>query len=658
MKYVVLTMSFLLLAALLACGIFFYGGYLAWVRTRDDVLSRLYYFKQILQEERAEHVSLSPDLKKNEKTVIYDRNLKVIGTFSTGARKILTYDQLPPLLVDTVLLMEDRRFFSHKGIDPRGTLGAVVENVRALAYVRGGSTITQQLAKILFTDSRKTVRRKIYELFCTLEIEKRFTKKEILALYLNAIYFGHHNYGIENAAEFYFQKKVFDLDIYEVSLLAGMIPGPNRYSPLLHRERSARRQKIVLNTLVSNDLLRADSAVEGFARFWEHFARIERRPAVSIWSMEKNDAPYFVEHVRKELESSLGEQRVKTGGLKVYTSLDIDMNRAAVRALADGLTLQNLRTKEIVPDSVGRVEGALIALDTRDGSIRAMVGGSGFTFDNQFNRAVNAQRQIGSAFKPFIFAAGIETGGVRPDSTFMDEPLELRTPTGVWRPENYNQRYYGRVSLEFALKKSLNSVAVQLLQQVGAGNVIAVIGKALDLSEEETRNRFKEYPSIALGVYSFSPLEIARAYAVFPNRGEKVFPISIVRVEDDRGDTILDNQRAVKKMRAEYDLEKKLSVLTGETAETISGMLREVVRKGGTAHQAFVTAGLSIDACGKTGTTDNYTDAWFIGYNENVIAAVWVGFDDPSYTLGKGQAGGVVAAPIWANFINLALWRE
>jgi len=657
MKYVILTITFFFIVVFLICGFIFYTSYIMWMKTRDDVLARLYYLKETLQDAKGETISLSGDLKKSDETVIYDRHERVIGAFSPGARKIISFDDIHPLLIDALLLMEDKNYYSHRGFDLRGILGALAENIRTLSYARGGSTITQQLAKILFTNSRKTLRRKVYEIFCTREIERRFRKKEILSLYLNSIYFGHHNYGIENAAEFYFQKEVLDLDVFEISILIGLIPSPNRYSPLLHPERAKRRQKIVLNTLVQSGFLEASSAIEGYTPFWEDFAHIERRPAVSIWSMEKNRAPYFNEHVRQELEGTLGRERVKQGGLRVYTSLDIEINQAAERALIEGLELQTLRTREIVGDVDQKVEGALIALDARNGLILAMVGGSGFTFDNQFNRAIHARRQIGSAFKPFIFAAGIETKGLRPDSVFMDEPLEIPVSSGVWRPKNYNQRYYGRVSLEFALKKSLNSVAVQLLQQVGPEEVINVVGKALDFDEEEIAERFEVYPSIALGVYSFSPLEIARAYAIFSNRGEKVFPVAVLRVEDERGELLLDNQGSLKKKRTEYDLNNNLRVLTLETAETVKGMLGEVMKKGGTAHQAVSSVGLSRIAYGKTGTTDDYTDAWFIGFDRNIIAAVWVGFDDPSHTLGKGQAGGVVSAPIWANFMKLALWR-
>lgn len=555
--------------------------------------------------------------------------------------------------------MEDKSFYTHSGFDIKGIMAALLDDIRTLSFARGGSTITQQLAKILFTDSKKTIRRKIYELFCTIEIEKRFTKDEILNLYLNSIDYGHLNYGIESASHFYFNKEVFDLDIYEVSLLVGMIPSPPRYSPLLYRERSRRKQRIVLRKLVDAGIADAEPIVDELDSFWEHFNTLEHQPNVSFWSMEKVKAPYFVEYLRQTLTKELGEERVKEGGLKVFTTLDLEKQRIAEDTLYQGLQLQAVRSSQLLNEEIRkRVEGALIALDPRNGHILVMVGGSGFTFENQFNRALSSSRQVGSAFKPFIYASAIEAKGYAKNTQMVDRPLEIQTNNGVWKPENYDQKYYGTVSLEKALKMSLNSVAVQLLLDTGPEKVIDIIGRALDLEESEIEKRFKPYPSIALGVYSFSPLELVKAYAIFPNRGEKVFPLSIIRVEDLNGKVLIDNAKTFKRLRTYYDLNNNLSVINLATAETINEMLSAVLKKGGTAYHAISTSGLSINGSGKTGTTNGYTDAWFIGYTRDIVATVWVGFDNPAYSLGKGQTGGTVAAPIWANFMKKALWRE
>jgi len=657
MKYVLITISVLALLCIIIVGVLFYGSYALWLNNRDEIIDRLYNLKGLVEQGGKGPVSLTPSLKEGWNTVIYDRAGRVIGEFSNGRRRILPIDEVPPLLIRTVVLMEDRKFFNHQGFDLRRIAGAMLVNIRTVSFSQGGSTITQQLAKILFTDSRKTIRRKIYELFCTIEIERRFTKQEILSLYLNSINLGHSNYGIESASRFYFNKEVFNLNPYEIAILVGMIPSPTRFSPLLNPDRCRRKQMIVLNILAQHGYAEGDPLVQGFDDFWERFSHINHQPAISFWSMESNRAPYFVEYVRQYLVQELGEEEVRTGGLRVYTTLDLEKQIIAEHILTEGLKLQFEKEEEQEADSVP-VEGALIALNPRTGAILTLVGGSGFTFENQFNRAIAAQRQVGSSFKPFVYATAIEERGYDANAIFIDEPLEIETDQGLWRPSNYNDTYYGPVTLGVALQKSLNSVAVQLVQEVGPERVAQLIGRAIDLDEREARERFKPYLSLALGVYSFSPLEFARAYAIFPNNGEKVFPYAVTRVENSRGRVIIDNERNIRKMVTEYDLENRLKVISPETARKVDQMLTQVVKKGGTAYRAVVSSGLTIEAAGKTGTTNEYTDAWFAGYSREMLAVVWVGYDDPANTLGIGQSGGVVAAPIWAEFMKRALWRE
>jgi 1A family penicillin-binding protein len=655
MKYVLITISSLVLLLIIIAGVLFYSSYALWLGNRDDIIDRLYNLKSLVEAGGKGPVSLTPSLRVGRNTVIYDREGRIIGEFSDGRRRILPLDEVPPLMVRTVVLMEDRKFFTHRGFDLRRIAGAMLVNIRTLSFSQGGSTITQQLAKILFTDSRKTIRRKIYELFCTVEIEKRFSKNEILSLYLNSINLGHSNYGIESASRFYFNKEVFNLDPYEIALLVGMIPSPTRFSPLLNPERCRRKQMIVLNLMVAHGYAEADPLVEGFDPFWKRFSKIEHQPAVSFWSMETNRAPYFVEYVRQYLVQKLGEETVRSGGLQVYTTLDLEKQIIAEHVLKEGLELQFEKESE---SEGAPIEGALVALDPHTGGILALVGGSGFTFENQFNRATAARRQVGSSFKPFVYAASIEYLGYDADTTFVDAPLEIETEQGLWKPSNYNDAYYGQVTLQFALQKSLNSVAVQLVQEVGPERVVELIGNALDLSEQEIHERFKPYLSLALGVYSFSPLEFARAYAIFPNNGEKVFPYSVIRIENGRDRVLIDNEGDIRKRITEYDLENRLRIISLSTAAQVNNMLSQVVKRGGTAHRAVVSSGLAVEVAGKTGTTNEYTDAWFVGYSQSMLAAVWVGYDDPSNTLGPGQSGGVVAAPIWAEYMKRALWRD
>ena len=658
MKYFLMTISILVFLFIIITGILFYSSYALWLNNREEVLSRLYTLEKLVEEGHRSPVLLTPSLRAGKNTIIYDQHGIIIGEFSDGRRRILPLNRIPPLLIQSVILMEDRKFFTHKGFDLRRIAGAMLVNVKTLSLSQGGSTITQQLAKILFTDSRKTLRRKIYELFCTIEIERRFSKEDILSLYLNSINLGHSNYGIESASLFYFNKEIFNLNPYEISLLVGMIPSPSRFSPLLHPERCKRKQMIVLNYLSQYGFVEPGPLVDGFEAFWESFAQIQHQPAISFWSMESNRAPYFVEYVRQYLVQELGEETVKAGGLAVYTTLDLEKQLIAESILKEGLNLQRAKQDEREAETETPVEGALIALQPRSGAIIAMVGGSGFTFENQFNRSTSALRQVGSAFKPFVYASAIERNGYSEETVFIDEPLSIETPQGMWQPANYQDRYYGPVNLSFALQKSLNSVAVQLVQETGPEPIIDILGKALDLDRKQVDERFKPYLSIALGVYSFSPLEFARAYSIFPNSGEMVFPYAVTRIENNRGVVLIDNERDVKKMVTEYDLEGKLRVIRPDTAQLISDMLSLVVKRGGTAYRAVQSSGMTVETAGKTGTTNNYTDAWFIGYSDEILAAVWVGFDDPTYTLGNGQSGGVVAAPIWAEFMKRAHWRE
>ncbi len=650
-----MTIAILFGLLIIITGVLFYSSYALWLNNREEVLSRLYTLRRLVEDGQRSPVSLTPSLRAGKNTVIYDRHGRIIGEFSNGRRRILPLNRIPPLLIHSVILMEDRKFFIHRGFDLRRIAGAMLVNVRTLSFSQGGSTITQQLAKILFTDSRRTVRRKIYELFCTVEIERHFTKDEILSLYLNSINFGHSNYGMESASQFYFNKEVFSLNPYEISLLIGMIPSPSRFSPLLQPDRCKRKQMIVLDYLSQHGFVQSEPIAQGFDSFWESFERIEHQPAISFWSMESNRAPYFVEYVRQYLVRELGEETVKAGGLSVYTTLDLEKQLIAALVLGEGLNLQ--QAKEDAEQQVP-IEGALIALEPRSGAILTMVGGSGFTFENQFNRSTSALRQVGSAFKPFVYAAAFESQGYTAETVFDDRPLRIETPQGEWRPANYADQYYGPVPLSLALQKSMNSVAVQLLQQSGPEPVIDLIGEALDLSRQQVEDRFQPYLSIALGVYSFSPLEFARAYSIFPNGGEKVFPYAVSRVENNRGTVLIDNEREIRKIVTEYDLENKLSVLNADVAHQINDMLLLVPKKGGTAYRAVQASGLTVEAAGKTGTTNNYTDAWFVGYTEGILAAVWVGYDDPSYSLGLSQSGGVVAAPIWTEFMKRALWRE
>ena len=651
MKYFILTITFFTVILLLVAGSLFYSSRVFWMNNKEEVSGRLEYLNNGLEQEK-EELFLSPGLKKCENSVIYDRNLRVIGEYSTGRRKIISKNKIPPFLVSTLLLMEDSKFYTHNGFDYRTITGLLFEDMKVLPFIHRGYTITQELSKVLFSDRKKTIKRRISRLFCTSEIENKYSKDEILSYFFNSVYLGHFNYGIENAAQFYFNKDVSRLNQFEAALIVAIIHDPDRFSPLLYPERSMKRHKIVLNKLTGKGIIDTQIVINGFDNFWENFASFEHQPVVSLWEIEKNYAPYFIEYVRQELKTNLSIEILQRGGLRVYTTLDLEKQNIAEQVLWEGLKRQSLRTGGITGMREAKVEGAFIALNPRNGHVLAMVGGSGYKSNNQFNRAVYAKRQIGSAFKPFVYAAAFETAGYTKDTRYVDKPLEIETKDGLWRPDNYNNAYYGDVSLEFAMKKSLNSVAIQLIQEIGPEKVIDILVSALDLEKKDGKQRFRPYPSVALGVYSFSPLEIVRAYSIFPNGGEKVFPMSIFRIDDYKGNSLIDNESEIKNIKTLYAAHGKMRVIEINTADTINSILEEVLKEGGTAHEALLASDFVVKGSGKTGTTNNYTDAWFIGYTDEIIAAVWVGFDDPSYTLGEGQTGGVAAAPIWAAFMK------
>ncbi len=657
MKYILFTITFLLVVLIIYVGLLFYVTYRAWDKNKEDVISKLVELKKNIEEYSGNELSISPDLVIGDANIIYDRNGEVIAKFSSGRRKIIKLEEISPTLIKLLLAMEDRRFYQHKGIDLRAIISAMYYNIRSLSIIRGGSTITQQLAKILFTNRKKSLKRKIYELFCALEIEKRFKKDEILTLYLNSIYFGHYVYGIYDASMFYFNKEPLKLDLYESALIIGIIPNPTRFSPLLHPDKAKKRLKVVLNVAKLMNYYKGLDTTKGVKDFWKRFNRVEHYPRYTIGEVKENKAPYYIDYVRRILIKKYSIDLNKSSGLKIYTTADIEMQHQAINSLRNGLKIHREKLKRINPDILQSPEGAIVSINPKTGEIYTIVGGSGFTYNNQYNRAIFAKRQVGSAFKPFVFAAAIEYRGYKPDTVIIDKPLTIKTESGIWKPKNYNNRYYGKVTLGFALQKSLNSVAVQLLRDVGPDKVIEIVRKALNLSTKEASKRFKPYLSLALGAYTFTPLELSKAYSIFPNNGEKIFLYSIRKIVDKEGKLIVDNLSKINKLKFEYEIENKLEVINYSTAKVMCSMMEKVLEKGGTAYWGVRSTGLQVKGWGKTGTTNGYTDAWFVGFASNILTVVWVGFDNPKYTLGKGQSGGTVAAPIWAEYMKNVLWR-
>ena len=505
--------------------------------------------------------------------------------------------ELPPYLVKAFIATEDRRFYSHFGIDMWGLARAAYANLRAGRIVEGGSTITQQLAKNLYLNNDRTFWRKAQEALIALWLEQNHTKDEILSAYLNRVYLGAGNYGIDAAAHYYFGKSARDVSLAEAAVLAGLPKAPSRFAPTNDLALAQARANIVLDRMVSNDDL-TEAEVSG----------ARKHPAV-VAARERRDGPqYFVDWVAAELQTLLPEAQ---GRLTIRTTLDPARQRAAEDAIAKAL-------KDGGGQGVG--QGAAIALST-DGAILAMVGGKSY-LESQFNRATQAERQPGSAFKPVVYLAAIEKG-YDPNTEVTDSPVTL----GEWAPENYEAGYEGTVTLTDALARSINTVAVKLGEKVGVQK-IADTAARLGISSPIPSNL-----SIALGSSSVTLLELTSAYSTFATNGERAVPYGITEIADMKGEVLYKHRPA------------SYHVTTPENAQAMTYMLHQVMTTG-TGRRGALPDRLTA---GKTGTSQDYRDAWFIGYTGSEIAGVWFGNDDNSPT--KRATGGNFAAPVWRDYM-------
>ncbi|WP_375283705.1 transglycosylase domain-containing protein [Marinicauda pacifica] len=533
---------------------------------------------------------------------LLDREGRVITRRGGGVGVAITADHLPERLVTAVLAVEDRRFYSHFGIDLIGTGRAALANMRAGGVVQGGSTITQQLAKNLFLSPERTYRRKAQEMMLALMLEHRYSKDEILALYLNRVYFGAGAWGADAASQRYFSQSVHDLSWGEAALLAGLLKAPSRYSPASDARRAAVRATVVL------DLMHDTGAINEA----ERVAAAEVPIRVSR-GLSSPGAGWFADWVVGQVRE---QTSVRDTDLVVYTTLDVDAQRAAELALTQGLADPEIAR--------GAQTGALIALDGA-GGVRALVGGTDYT-RSPFNRAINARRQPGSAFKPFVYAAAFE-GGFSPDDVFDDAPVSY----GTWSPENYNARYEGRMTLEEAFATSSNAIAVQLSEATGRGWVLRTAQRmGIESPMENTR-------AVALGAYEVTPLELAGAYAPFMNGGLRVDPHAITRIETAAGETVFEREIPAPEL-----------VLAARVRSDMDRLFAASVARG-TSRNAAVPGRI---VRGKTGTTNDNRDAWFVGWSDGLLTAVWTGNDDGSPT--DHAVGGAGPARIFARFVTNA----
>jgi penicillin-binding protein 1A len=584
-------------------------------------------------------------------TRIYDANEKIIGEFSIEKGQYVTSPaDLPEFLKRALVASEDGTFYQHRGVNWRAMARAILTDIRHLHLGQGGSTITQQLAKMLFTTRRRTAGRKVYEYFGAKKLEEKFTKDQILLMYFDFAYFGHGCFGVESAARYYFQKPAKQLELAEAAMLVGIIPNPTKYSPYENLELAKARHRTVLTRMAKLNFVPASQIDRISEEFWKKMSERSRVPEISFWHMKINEAPYLIEYLRRRLVREKSDddsperftkERLMKGGLKIHTTFDLDVQKAAEAAMAEGLREENAADAQGLAVTGSPIEGSLAAVRPSDGAILALVGGSGFNYGNQLVRATDSQRPIGSSVKPFVYAAAFDSGKFSPSDKFNDEKIHFNLPGGKrWDPRNYGNKYFGMVTLETALHKSLNSVAIQLLRQVGVKPVIARLSEATGRDEDV----FPRNLSLALGTVDMSALDMARAYSVFENGGSPVTPY-FLRYIEDRDGTVLRDERTRPAPAA--------PIFKPETISTMTAVMRGVVSSPeGSGYPAARKTGFNIPAAGKTGTTNDYRDAWFVGFTPDISAAVWMGHDDMRVALKQGMAGGAVAAPAWMYFIK------
>ena len=565
-----------------------------------------------------------PIFQPGEPALLYDDEGHAFAAVVPEYRIFVSLSKIPMILRRAVIAAEDARFYQHGAVDLRGIARATIKNLMAARVKEGGSTITQQLAKTLFLGHERTLERKVREFELAREMEQRYTKDQILEMYLNCIYFGHGAYGVESAARTYFSKSVTGLSLAEAALLAGLPRAPGRYSPLIDRTRAKARRQYVLDRMVATGALKQAQA------------RKAGRAPVSVNPLfrAKGVAPWFVDYVRQQLEARLGPVLVRQGGLKIYTTLNSAMQRAAVGAMRRGVAAIVGRQGERSAHRSAPLEGALIAIDVRSGGIKVMVGGADYG-RSQFNRAVQARRQPGSAFKPLVYAAAFERG-LTAATLIDDAPIGFEIGGGgrneIWAPENVDRQHRGPVTLRRALEESINVPTVRLIQEIGVDSVIDLAHR-LGIRSELRR----EY-ALALGVSEVSLLELTGAYQAFANRGIYSPPFAVRRAVGP-GDVMLEEQSPTGER-----------VLSEEVAFLVTSILEGVVERG--TGKAAKRIGRPVAA--KTGTTQVAEDLWFLGYTPSLVAAVWLGYDQPR-SLGSHETAGKLAAPIWVDFIKQTL---
>jgi penicillin-binding protein 1A len=644
-------------------------------------------------------------------TELYDSQGRVIGSFALERRVLVSYDDFPRVLRDAVISTEDKNFESHWGVNFWRVLGAGYRDISSGSRAQGASTLTMQLSRNLFLSPERHFGRKVQETLLALQIERHFTKQQIFTLYANQIFLGHGVYGFEAGAQYYFNKPARDLKLEEAALLAGLPKAPVSYSPVNNPDRALRRRNLVINNMLEDGKITAEEA-----------GRAKAAPLRLNIQQENSPAPYFVEEVRRYLEKKYGADQVHEGGLRVYTTLDLDLQKAATHAVLDGLAayerrrgwqnrLSNIvaagetlsayrdpdwdqpisagsyvhalvvdvglqfakiklgrRTAMLGPaeiawtghklvrnmliagdivyvrvlalnsDNSARIsleqdsgaQGALLAIENTTGDVKAMIGGRDYS-QSKFNRATQAQRQVGSTFKPFVYTAAIDQGA-EPEDHILDAPATFNSAGTIYTPHNYDHRFAGDITLRRALQESRNIPAVKLAQKAGMPTVTDYARRFGITSP------IPPYLPAALGAADLTLYEQTAAFTVFPDDGIRIEPRVIRKVTDYEGRVLEEN------------LPDARDAVSVRTARTMVSLLQGVVQHG----TAVAAKKLNHPVAGKTGTTNDYTDAWFIGFSPSITCGVWVGFDEKK-PLGNDETGGRTALPIWMDFMRVAI---
>lgn len=556
-----------------------------------------------------------------ETSYIYDIKGKLMTSLHGEAnRELVTLEQMSPHLKLAVVAIEDSNFYRHNGLNPYSIGRAALTNYREGGVAEGASTLTMQLVKNLFLTRERTFSRKLAEAILAIRVEQVFSKEEILEMYLNNIYWGHNNYGIQTASESYFNKSASELNLAEASVLAGLIQAPEQYSPFLNYSSTKQRQAQVLARMRTLNWITPEEEKQALQA-----KLLVGKP--TAW--QKSKSPFISEAVIKELEERFGKEKVRQGGIRVQTTIDMDFQKMAEESVKESHSM--LRRWGLRADQI-----ALAAVDPRTHFVKALVGGVDYE-SSQFNRAVQSRRQPGSSFKPFVYYAALASGKYTPGTLINDAPITYRVPGGIYKPQNYGGKedFGGLMSLAKALYQSRNIPAVKLGQDIGLEKVIEIC-RQLGIESP-----MQPVISLPLGSIGVTPLEMAGAFATFANNGWQSDTTVILQVTDSKGNILLDNTPQPKRL------------LDPWATASLTTMLKSVLEPGGTG----TNANIGRPAAGKTGTTSSERDVWFVGYVPQLATAIWVG-NDSYASMGKGITGGDFAAPVWRSFMLKALQNE